>query len=161
MALIEAVDYEAQRIYLGADSVGLAGLDLLDVYRVVRQRRRLNESDRRFAPLIFGGGNLPKSPGRFTPAYVLLTPGTTIIPYDAPHTLRITREIFTKDGIEGLACFDRSPLTAQVDFEYNIPQVEIIVINGGSGLTAAQESHLFSLGTPQQNADALLGTELP
>lgn len=127
MALVDLVDYPNQRIYLGADSPG--DIDLLDIYRAVRSMRRVNEGDRKFAPIIFGGGRLPKSPGKFTPAYVVLTAGTAIVPYDAPHTLRVTREIFTQGGVEGLDCFDRSSLTASVSLEYAVAQVEVIEIS--------------------------------
>ena len=51
--------------------------------------------------------------------------------------LTITGTIITDDEQEGVACFDRSGLTpgVVVDINYVPPQVEVIVITTGSGVT--------------------------
>lgn len=63
--------------------------------------------------------------------------GTKIVPYDTTHILSITGTIITDDGQEGIYCFDRSPLSAttSVSINYIPPQVEVITVNTGSGVT--------------------------
>ena len=63
------------------------------------------------------------------------------------HVLTITGIMITDDGQEGIACFDRTPLSGStnVDINYIPPQVEIITVIGGSGLSVAQDETLTEL----------------
>ena len=65
------------------------------------------------------------------------------------HALTITGTIITDDGYEGVHCFDRSLLSSDVtvDINYVPPQVEVITINTGSGLTTEEHDRLMDLDT--------------
>jgi hypothetical protein len=153
MPVVAAVDYVQKRIYLSVDTVN-ADLDTLDVYRECRERRRLNEGDRRFSPMIEAGGNIPKITGvSATPAYARLLGGARIVPYDSTHRLRVIRDTFTDDGFAGRDCFDRSGLTAgvEVDIDVDFPEIEIRFIASGSGLSTQQANDLTLIRRILQN----------
>lgn len=151
MALVASVDYPNKRIYLSADSVAVADLDTLDVYREVRALRRTTEAHRRFRPVIVAGGNIEKIPGvSATPAYVQLLYGCRIVPHNVSHSKRLIRDTFTDDGLAGRDCFDQTPLSESVavDIDVDIAEVEIrIVTTGGSALTSTENAKLMSLPT--------------
>jgi hypothetical protein len=130
MALIASVDYAAKRVYLSAATVNTS-LDTLDVYREVRALRRTTDAHRQFRPMIDAGGRIEKLPGVFTASYVRLLYGCRIVPHDAEHSLRITRDTFTDDGSAGRDCFDRSTLAAAVDIDVDFPAVEVREIATG------------------------------
>lgn len=171
MALVDSVDYPGKRIYLGADSLAIAAaFDVMLVYQAVRSLRAITPAHQNFLPIIFGEGRVAKGAGTFTQKYVRLEDSVYIVPANSSHKLRIITEIFSSepnpnDVRQGRDCFDRDPLssTVHVDIDYEVQKVEIVTVevNTGSGLTTAQNDHLLSLGTPQQNADTLLATELP
>ena len=139
--LIDHIDGANRDIYLHADTVG-ASIHPIDVYKEYRALRRTDESLRKFAPLLSANGNDPKGGGKYTERYVIEHDGTRIIPYDVSHTLTITGVIITDDEQEGIACFDRTPLssTTRVDINYVPPQVEVITVNisGVPAPTAAE-----------------------
>ena len=133
MPVVASVDYPNKRIFLHADTVGV-DLDTIDVYREVRERRRTNEADRRFKPMIIAGGNIEKISGQtFTPRFVQLLFGCRIVPFDTTQQLRLIRDTFTDDGFAGRDCFDRSSLspTTQVDIDVDFPEIEIRVVTVG------------------------------
>jgi hypothetical protein len=132
MAVVASVNYTTKRIYLSASTVGVA-LDTLDVYREIRARRVSNEADRKFKPIIIGGGGIAKTPGVFTQQYVQLLYGCRIVPYDANHSLVVVRDTFTDDGVSGAACFDRSGITSNVDIDIQVSPVEVREITTGGG----------------------------
>lgn len=146
MALVQSADYVAKRIYLGPDSVG-AEVDLLDVYREVRALRVVNSEHRKYQPMIVAGGNVQKTATSFTQAYVQLLHGCAIVPYNAEHSLRIVREVFSDDGRYGVECFDRAGVAANVDIDMQVSPVEVRTVNvaGGSGLTPEQASQLLEI----------------
>lgn len=80
-------------------------------------------------------GNIPKGAGKYTERYATLIEGARIVPYDTSQSLTINGTIITDDEQEGIACFDRSPLSANtvVDINYVPPQVEVIVVDSGGG----------------------------
>jgi len=143
VALVASVDGPNRRIYLGVDSVGV-DIHPIDIYKEVRTLRRTDETLRPFDVFMQGKGNEPKGSGKFTERYVVLLNGTRIVPYDGSHTLRVIGTVITDEGTSGISCFDRAPLTPTsiVDIEYEPPQVEIVTVNTGSGLTAAQADQL-------------------
>jgi hypothetical protein len=138
MPLVSSVDYSTKRIYLSAETVN-TDLDTLDVYREVRALRRIVEDHRKFSPIILAGGNLQKLPGVFTPAYVVLTPGTYIVPFDAPQRLKVVRDTFATDGRAGRDCFDRTTTISNIDIDVDFPEIEIREVSvGGSTLTPSE-----------------------
>lgn len=146
MAVIDHIDGPNRRIYLHLDTVG-ASLHPIEIYRDVRALRRTDESLRKFNLFMSGHGYEAKGGGKFTERYFKLLQGTRIIPYDSSHVLTITGTLITDDGLEGVDCFDRSTLTATtvVDINYVPPQVEVITISGGSGLSSAQDTLLTAI----------------
>jgi hypothetical protein len=141
MSTVASVDYIAKRIYLSADTVGVP-LDTTDVYRDVRALRRLTEAHRKFKPMIVGGGNIQKTATSFTQPYVVLLYGCSLVPYNTAQSLVVIRDTFADDGRAGVACFDRSTVTAEVDIDIQVAPVEVREVvtggGGGSSLTAAQ-----------------------
>ena len=156
MALIDHIDGINRDIYLGIDTVG-ASVHPIDIYKEYRTLRRTDETLRVFAPLLQAKGNDPKGNSKATERYVVLLEGTRIIPYDVSHTLTVTGVIITDDEQEGIACFDRGPLspTTIVDINYVPPQVEIITVSSGSGLSVDEHNKLMAVPTAVGNASAV------
>jgi hypothetical protein len=136
MPVIDHIDAPNRDIYLHADTVG-ADLEPVDIYREMRALRRSDETLRPYDVFLTAKGYDQKGPGKYTERYVVCNLGTRIIPYDTSHTLTVIGTIITDDGQEGVACFDRSPLspTTIVDINYQPPQVEVIEVNTGSGVS--------------------------
>lgn len=155
MPLVASIDGPTRRIFLGPDSVGV-GVHPVDVYKEVRTLRRQTETLRQFPPFIEAKGNDPKGGGKFTERYAVLLQGTRIVPYDTTQTLAVVGTVITDDGQEGVVCFDRAPLTvtSRVDIDYRPPQVEVIQIAVGSGVTAQDKTDIANL-----TRDTVLGTE--
>jgi len=156
MALIDHIDPIARDIYLSADTVG-ASIHPIDLYREARTLRRTVEALRMYPNFLTAKGNDDKGGGTATERYVVLLQGTRIIPYNVSHTLTVTGTIITDDGQSGIACFDRSPLSAttRVDINYVPPQVEVIMVSGGSGLSSDERAKLLSIPTAPANAAAV------
>lgn len=146
MALVATIDGPNRDIYLSSNTVGVDIIPM-NIYKEVRTLRRLNEDLRKYGMFISAFGNVDKGGGKATERYIQLNSGTRIIPYDVSHVLTITGIMITDDGQEGIACFDRTPLSGStnVDINYIPPQVEIITVIGGSGLSVAQSETLTEL----------------
>ena len=127
MALIASIDGFNRDIYLSIDTVGV-DLNPIDVYKEMRTLRKNDETLRGYDVFLSAHGNDFKGGGKYTERYVKELLGTRIIPYDVTQILTIIGTIITDDGQEGVACFDRSPLTAtsRVDINYIPPQVEVV-----------------------------------
>ena len=98
-----------------------------------------------FLPLISARGNEPAGPTN-TPVLTIMAAGARIVPFDASHTLSIGGSIVSIDeSLAGPDLFDRSPLSAttDVDISYQPPQVEVIEVETGSGLTTEQDEKLM------------------
>jgi hypothetical protein len=154
MAIVQSVDYVNKRIYLSASTMNVA-LDTLDVYREVRELRRITDSHQCYLPMVVAGGNLEKIPGvSYTPAYVQLLYGCRIIPYNSSHTLKLVRDTFTDDGVAGRDVFNRALLTpgVVVDIDVDVPELEIrqVNISGGTSLTS-EEVRAAVWGAQQQD----------
>jgi hypothetical protein len=156
MPVIDHIDGPNRDIYLSADTVG-STFNPMDAYKEMRALRRTDESLQVFQPFLQAKGNDPKGGGKFTERYVVQINGTRFIPYNVSHTLTVIGTVITDDGQEGIACFDRSPLsgTTRVDINYVPPQVEIITVSGGSGLSQAEHDKLLSIPTAPANASAV------
>lgn len=150
MALIDHIDAVNRDIYLSADTVG-ATINPIDVYKEMRALRRTDESLRKYLPFLAAKGNDAKGSGKFTERYVVCLNGARVVPYNVSHTLTVVGTIITDDGQEGIACFDRAPLstTTRVDINYVPPQVEVITVNvAGTGpLTSQEHSQLMAIPT--------------
>ena len=127
MPVIDHIDGPNRDIYLHSDTVGV-DVHPMDIYREMRALRRTDETLRQFDVFLTAQGNLPKGGGKFTERYVICMGGTRIIPFDISHEITVIGVIITDDGQEGIACFDRSSLTATtiVDINYVPPQVEVV-----------------------------------
>lgn len=132
MPIVSSVDYTSKRIYLSAATINTS-LDVLDVYREVRAMRASNPAHQLYPPMVMAGGNLQKMTGVYTPAYVILAEGVAIVPFDAPHRLRIIRDTFTLDGRAGRDCFDRTGVATNVDIDVDFPEIEIREVTVGGG----------------------------
>ena len=129
-------------VYLHADTVG-ATVHPIDIYKEMRSLRSSDESLRKFDLFMEASGNVPKGGGKFTERYVILL-NTRLVPYDTSHILTINGTIITDTGQEGIEAFDRSPLSpsTSIDIAYVPPQVEVVVVIGGSGLSVEQSEKL-------------------
>ena len=153
----------------------------IDIYKEMRICKRLNENLRGYENFLASFGNVPKGGGKYTERYVQQLLGTRFIPFDTSQELTVIGVVITDDGQEGVACFDRSPLTSTtvVDISYIPPQVEVIrtesevaaikqaalggVIHidttgaGFPGTTTANNSYIGTAKSPSDNlADALI-----
>lgn len=148
MALIDHIDPINRRIYLSADTVDTS-INPIDIYKEMRELRRLDESLRPYDIFMEGKGHIPKGSGKYTERYTVLIEGTLLVPYDTSHTLTITGTVITDSGYEGVYCFDRSPLssTTTVSINYVPPQVEVITVQAGSGLSTEQDTMLKEIRT--------------
>lgn len=148
MTVIASIDGASRRIFLHADTVG-ALVNPMDIYKEMRTLRRTDESLQKWSLFMSASGNVPKGGGKFTERLVTLLNGTRIVPFNTDHALTVTGTIITDNGTEGIAAFDRSPLdiTTTVDINYVPPQVEIIQVSSGSGLSNAQNERLFATAT--------------
>jgi hypothetical protein len=140
MPVIDYIDGPNRDIYLHPDTVG-STVSPIDIYREMRELRRTDESLRSFTPFMEAKGYDLKGPGKYTERYMICKDGTRIIPYDVTHQLTINGVIITDDGQEGIACFDRTPLSGStvVDINYIPPQVEVIEVVVGGGVGTVQE----------------------
>lgn len=157
MALIASEDYVNKRIYLGIDSVGVEVLPM-DIYKEHRQRRRLNSNNERFfSQMVSAFGNEQIGTNKFTPRFTNLAEGVRIVPYDTTQSLLIRGSLVnTRESLEGRDLFDRSSLVASVDIDYQPPQVEIITVSSGSGLSNAQDTSLSRIESISNKLDSLL-----
>ena len=146
MPVIDYIDGVNRDIYLHSDTVG-STVHPIDIYKEMRVIRRTDETLRNFDVFLTAKGKDEKGGGTYTERYVVCNLGARIIPYDTSHTLTINGTIITDDGQSGVACFDRSPLNPAtvVDINYVPPQVEVIVISGGSALTQEEHDMLYRL----------------
>jgi hypothetical protein len=144
MTLIASIDGPNRLIYLHADTVG-ATVNPIDIYKEMRAMRRADEVLRQYDRFLDAAGNVSKGGGKFTERYVIAQSGTKIVPFNTDHELTINGTIITDDGQEGIACFDRSPLsgTTIVDINYVPPQVEVIRV--GSGLDVEQSTSMTNI----------------
>ena len=161
MPYIDHIDPINRDIYLHADTVSMATIHPIEIYWEMRTLRRVDESLRRYRLFMEARGNDPMGGGKATERYVRLLNGTRIVPYDASHALTIVGIIITDDGQSGISCFDRTPLssTTRVDINYAPPQVEVITVSGGSGLSSDERVKLMSIPTAPANASAVWSYE--
>ena len=142
MPLIDHIDGVNRRIYLHSSTANTE-VDPMDVYKEMRTLRESDESLRKFDVFLTASGYEPKGGGKFTAKLVKEMNGTKIIPYDVDSYITITGEIITDDGYSGVDCFDRSSLVNRVDINYLPPQVEVIEIVSGSGVTAQDKTDII------------------
>ena len=92
-------------------------------------------------------GNEPTGPDTSTQRFVRLLDGTRVVPFDTTQVLNVVGTIITDDGQSGVSCFDRSPLSQStvIDINYTPPQVEVIRIVSGSGVTEQDKTDIKDL----------------
>lgn len=147
MALIASVNYTSRRIFLGIDSVGLAAIDPINIYKDYRGRRASNiDNGQNFFPLITPRGNQSIGGGERTPEFTNLATGVRIVPYDANQIIKITGFLISQeDELQGNALFDRSGLVSSIDIDYLPPATKIVEVNTGSGLTSEQATQISTI----------------
>lgn len=162
MTIISRIDgtVSPRRVYLHADTVG-ATVHPINIYKEMRTLRATDESLRKFDLFMKASGNDPKGGGKFTERFVTLL-NTRIVPFNTSHILTISGTIITDDGLEGVFAFDKSPLSAStsVDINYIPPQVEIILVNTGSGVTTQDKLDIASGVWAHVNGNSQAGDQL-
>jgi hypothetical protein len=152
VAQIASEDYENLLIYLHEDTV-TSGFDPALMQKEHRARRRLNDNgERKFDIMVSFSGNESKGGGKFTASLTRLRAGVRIVPFDAPHSLRILNEIVNiSDSLSDVAVFDRSLITSNVDIDSTYSPVEIreVLVGGGSVDLAAIASAVRAELTPE------------
>jgi len=146
MALIADIDGLNRRIHLSVDTVDAEFLPI-DIYKEMRSLRQADETLRRYDLFLSASGYESKGGGKFTARLVKCLLGTRIVPYDGVvhHSITVTGEIITDEGTSGTACFDRTLLTPgnSVDIIYIPPQVEVIEVEVGSGVTEQDKADII------------------
>jgi hypothetical protein len=132
MAVIGSVDSVNKRIYLDVGVRAYHPVD--DLYREMRELRRIDETLRPYDMPLFASGNVPKGGGKFTPRLVTFRQGWKVVPEDVSHTLHVTGEQITDEGESGPGAIDFAPLsaTSRVIVNYEPPLAEIIEREVGS-----------------------------
>jgi hypothetical protein len=159
VAQVDTWDYPNRRFYLSFDTVS-DGIDFILAYAEERAYRRLNESARKFLPMLQAQGNIPKGGGRFTPRYTVLLDGARPVPYDTSHTLTMLTEPITDDELSGAQVFDRLPLSngVEVNVDVGYSQVEIITVaTGDGGFTSSDRTKLNAAESYSKKMASQLG----
>jgi hypothetical protein len=155
MPVVSTVNYITKRIYLHANTVGV-DLDTMDVYKEVRALRAADTQTpsphRNFKPMIIQGGNIQKTPSTKTAKYIQLLYGCRIVPFDADQSLRVIRDTFTDDGVDGRDCFDRTGLVNSVDIDYEVDKVEVVEVNTAGGTSVWTEQEKDNIITTTEEA---------
>ena len=123
--VIDFIDGPNRLIYLRAGVISFHPVD--DIYKEVRNLRRLDEDLRQFDMFIEAGGNIEKSPGNFTPRFAILLLGTKIVPNGDQQTMQVLGEVFTDDPND-TNVFDTSmlPPGTNIFFDYTPSSAELI-----------------------------------
>lgn len=122
--VVESWDGEARRIYLKQGVTSFHPVE--DVYKEYRSARRVDESLRKWFPLLKADGSVPKGGGKATERYLVLLQGTKIIPYNEATTMNILGELITDDQTSP---FDISSITNPVIIKFTPPATEIVYVN--------------------------------
>jgi hypothetical protein len=113
----------------------------MDAYKEMRTLRASDETLRPYDIFMIAQGNESTGLTSSTPRRVRMENGTRFVPFDTDQNLVVIGEVITDDGGKGTAAFDRSSLSlsTEVDIDYIPPQVEILSVNTGSGVTEADK----------------------
>lgn len=124
--VIGSIDNENKLIFLANDIREYHPVD--DIYKEVRNLRRLNENFRKFDIPVKAEGAVPKGGGKYTPRYAIFQNGWKIVPEDISHGLYISGEQITDDGQSGPACINTDILSdgVSVIIQYQPPAAEIV-----------------------------------
>ena len=147
MTQIASEDYDNLLIYLHVDTV-TNGFDPALMQQEHRTLRRLNANDERgYDIMVTFTGLEAIGGGKFTPGLTRLRTGVRIVPYDTGTGMSYNLDILNQivnvdDAIADRDVFDRSSVDATVNIDSTYSPVEVIQINTGSGLTAAQDQKL-------------------
>lgn len=152
MPYIASEDYPNKRIYLHVDTALLTELDVINIYKEHRQRRRLNANgERRFDRMVTAFGNDQFGTNDFTPRYVNLEFAVRLVPHDTDHRPLITPTplISISESLSGRDLFDRSSLTpgVEVDVDYQPEKTGFRTVNiaGAEAITPADKAEIAEL----------------
>lgn len=132
--VVESWDGEARRIYLKQGVTSFHPVE--DVYKEYRSARRLDESLRKWFPLLKADGSVPKGGGKATERYLVLLHGTKIIPYNESNTINVLGELITDDQTSP---FDISSITNPIIIKFTPPATEIVYVNTSGQAVNASE----------------------
>lgn len=153
---IDYLDLASKRIYLLAGIREYHPVD--DIYKEIRNIRRLDETMRVFNMPVIAEGAVPKGGGKFTPRYAVFNDGWQIRPEDVEQTLNIVGEQITDDGQSGPACIDTTELVSSIIIQYTPPAAEII---RDEESLAAIENMSFNNGVSLDVINGSAGTAYP
>ena len=146
MTIIASIDptTSPRRIYLHSDTVGIP-FQPMDAYKEMRTLRATDETLRHYDVYMTSQGNEPTGPSTATPRRVRME-NSVFVPANTDHILTVIGEVITSAGGSGVSAFDRTPLdlNTTVDINYIPPQVEILYINTGSGVTTQDKLDIAS-----------------
>lgn len=147
MTIIASIDSTTspRRIYLHSDTVGVA-FQPMDAYKEMRTLRASDESLRAYDVYMTSQGNERTGPSTATPRRVRME-NSVFVPVNTDHVLTVIGEVITSFGGSGVSAFDRTPLDSNttVDINYIPPQVEILYVNTGSGVTTQDKLDIASV----------------
>lgn len=133
MAFIDFIDGPNRKIHLDA-TAAVSGVltfhPVTDLYPEYKTLRQTNEAYRQYDAFMEAQGNLPKGGGKFTPRFLMLLGGTTLVIPDGVTKVVITGEILSDTQGEVL---DTSELSGPCVIEFAAPNAEIIAVNTGGG----------------------------
>ena len=145
-------DVNPRLIYLKAGVRSFHPVD--DIYKEVRNLRRIDHTLRGYDPFVSAGGNVKKlaDGSKRTPRYAVMI-NSKIVPDDISHDLVITGEQLFAPSVgseptgTGAAAIDKGPLSVGVgvNVDYAPPNAEVIIVASGSGLSTAEKAQLFKL----------------
>lgn len=142
--VIDYLDTATKRIYL------LAGVTkyhaVSDIYVEVRNRRRVDESLRKFDPPVSAEGNKPKGGGKYTPRYTIFNNGWRVVLTTGLATLDIEGEQITDDGQSGAQCIDFTllPPGTSIVVNYEPPASELVRTEAEQAILTAVNTSLNS-----------------
>ena len=127
--VIDSYNGETRRLYLKQGIERFHWIE--DIYREYINKRAIDESFQKWAPLMKASGNEPKGGGKFTPRYVTLLEGTRIVPYDENILIEVTGEAITDNADVDPDPFDTSTRTQPLKLYITPPAAEL-VLGGGA-----------------------------
>jgi len=136
--IIDSINGVTRRIYLKSGVSSYHPID--DLYKEYRNLRRLDESIRKYEPLLIASGNVNKGGGKATPRYVTLLDGTKVVPFDENGTITQTGEMITDDPDLDATLYDLSGFVSPIKIFITPSEAEVILVN--PGFTSADRTTL-------------------
>lgn len=160
--VIDHLDASTKLIYLGTGIREYHPVD--DIYKEVRNLRRLNENLRWFDMPISAFGAVPKGGGKYTPRYAQFNNGWKVVPEDTSHSLYISGEQITDAGESGPACLDTTVLSpgTNVIIHYEPPAAELIKAEAElAAIKRMAYNEKVAIDPQNSTGDATTSTDFP